>query len=58
MEKLQSGDCEYLLTIAYEDEQNLERQIQSLLQEMFQVADSEYCFIEADFTEEGSGRSW
>lgn len=58
MEKLQPDGCEYWLTISYEDEQNLERQIGWLRQEIFQVADSEYCFIEADFTEEGSDRAW
>lgn len=57
MEKLQPDSCEYGLTISHEDKQNLERQIQSLRPEIFQVADSEYCFIEADFTEEGSDRA-
>ena len=46
------------MTIAYQDDQNLDQQIEDLLDEMDVQADLEDCFIEADVIEIGTERSW
>ena len=49
---------DYELTIPYETEEELESKIDELYQEMFNIADNDYCFIEADIREIGSDRYW
>ena len=58
MLKQHKDSWEYELTIAYQDDQNLDQQIEDLLVEMDVQADLEDCFIEADVTEIGTERSW
>ena len=58
MQKQHKDSCEYELTIAYQDDQDLDKQIEELLDEMDAQADLECCFIEADVTEIGTERSW
>ena len=49
---------DYELTIPYETEEELEQKIDELYREMFNIADIDYCFIEADIREMGTDRSW
>ena len=58
MQKQHKDSWEYELTIAYQDDQDLDKQIEDLLDEMDTQADLECCFIEADVTEIGTERSW
>jgi hypothetical protein len=48
----------YELRIPYDDDEDLERQIDFLMREMFLTADDDYCFIEADLREIGGDRYW
>lgn len=48
----------YELTIPYETEEDLERKIDELCMEMFNIADDDYCFIEFSFQEKGTDRYW
>ena len=52
------NDCEYELTFAYEDDADLDKQVDDLLQEIEREADLHPCFIEADLREQGTDRSW
>lgn len=58
MQKQHKDGWEYELTISYQDDQDLDKQIEDLLDEMHSEADLECCFIEADVTEIGTERSW
>ncbi len=58
MQKQQQDSWEYELTFFYQDEQDLDKQVEDLLAEMDSEADLECCFIEADVTEIGTERSW
>ncbi|PZV07304.1 MAG: resolvase [Leptolyngbya sp.] len=58
MQKQHKDSWEYELTIVYQDDQDLDKQIENLLDEMHCQADLEDCFIEADMTEMGTERSW
>ena len=58
MQKQHKDSWEYELTIAYQDDQDLDKQVEDLLDEMHFQADLEDCFIEADMTEIGTERSW
>ena len=58
MQKQHKDSWEYELTIAYQDDQDLDKQVEDLLDEMHFQADLEDCFIEADVTEIGTERSW
>jgi putative DNA-invertase from lambdoid prophage Rac len=49
---------EYELTFFYTDDDNLEKQIYDLYQEMADRADWRNCFVEADFREKNGERSW
>ena len=49
---------DYSLSIPYETEEELERKIDELYMEMSNIADNDYCFIEADLREIGTDRSW
>lgn len=49
---------EYELTFAYEDDADLDRQVNDLLQEIEQEADLRNCFIETDLRENGTDRYW
>ncbi|NDJ26201.1 hypothetical protein GS682_32485 [Nostoc sp. B(2019)] len=50
--------CEYTITIQYETDENLDKQVWDLIQEMASQADMDYCFIEVDAHEIGTDRSW
>jgi hypothetical protein len=56
MQKL-SG-WEYELTFSYEDDADLDQQVEDLLSEISREADRRNCFIEADLHEKGTERSW
>ncbi|HEY9657178.1 MAG TPA: hypothetical protein V6C65_01850 [Allocoleopsis sp.] len=58
MKKKHKDGYEYELTFTYEDEEDLDKQIYDLLQEMDFQADLECCFIEANMREIGTARSW
>ncbi len=58
MKKKHKDSWEYELTFTYETDEDLDKQIYDLLQEMDLHADLECCFIEADVTEVGTERSW
>ncbi len=49
---------DYELTIPYETEEDLERKIDELYRSMFDIADIDYCFIEASIYEKETNRSW
>ncbi|NJK43001.1 MAG: hypothetical protein HC933_00885 [Pleurocapsa sp. SU_196_0] len=50
---------EYTLTMTYSSDEDLERQINDLLREMWSIADMRNGFVEADLTElGGQERSW
>ena len=40
--------CEYILTIPYENDEDLDKQVWDLFREMDWQADMDYCFIEVD----------
>lgn len=56
MKKLDRG--EYELTFTYKDDDDLQEQIDELHREMFQEADLRNCFVEADFYEKSTERSF
>lgn len=49
---------DYELTIPYETEEDLERKIDELYMEMFNIADTDYCFIEASMYDKETNKSW
>src|SRR3546814_12564704 len=59
---VKNGNCDYKLTVAYDpdpDAISLDEEIQSLLSEMFNIAESYNCSMEADIYEVGGQqRSW
>src|SRR3546814_8739255 len=59
---VKNGNCDYKLTVAYDpdpDGISLDEEIQSLLTEMFNIAESYNCSMEADIYEVGGQqRSW
>lgn len=54
--KLDNGD--YELTFKHTDDEDLERQIYALASEMSREADLRNGFVERDFSEYGTDRSW
>jgi hypothetical protein len=56
MKKL--NECEYDLTFSYADDEDLDRQVYRLMQDMELEADLRHCFTEADVREIGTERSW
>ena len=56
--KLEKDGWEYELTFQYTDDEDLERQIKDLSDEMSQEADLRNGSIECSFTEVGTDRSW
>ncbi|MBI3890095.1 MAG: resolvase-like protein [Candidatus Wallbacteria bacterium] len=46
--KLAPDGSEYELTIPYEDEADLDRQIEEMLKEIGSIAEGRYCFAESD----------
>ncbi|MFQ6163896.1 hypothetical protein [Sinorhizobium meliloti] len=51
-----TGDCDYTLTVPYDhdpDGVSLDEEIQSLQSEMFNIAESHNCSMEADIYEVG-----
>lgn len=56
--KLQKDGWEYELTFQYENDDDLEKQIYELIDNMVREADMRNGFIEYDFSEVGTERSW
>jgi site-specific recombinase XerD len=56
MKKL--GDGEYELTFTFEDNADLDGQVEDLLHDIYNEADLRYCFVEHDLREKGSDRQW
>jgi hypothetical protein len=56
MKKL--NEREYELTFSYADDEDLDRQVYRLMQDMELEADLRHCFTEADVHEIGTERSW
>jgi len=50
--------CDYELTFTYKNDEHLQRQIDELHQEMANEADYKNCFVEAEFYEESTERSF
>lgn len=48
----------YELTITYETQEELERIIDDICREMFNMADDDFCFVEFSFKEKGADRYW
>lgn len=49
---------EYILTIPYENDEDLDKQVWDLFREMDSEADMDYCFIEVDATDINTGKRW
>jgi DNA invertase Pin-like site-specific DNA recombinase len=58
MKKKNKDSGDYELTFSYQDDQDLDQQIQNLLSEMHFHADLDCCFIETSITEIGTERRW
>jgi DNA invertase Pin-like site-specific DNA recombinase len=58
MKKKNKDSRDYELTFSYQDDQDLDKQIQDLLSEMHFHADLDCCFIETSITEIGTDRHW
>jgi site-specific recombinase XerD len=56
MKKLR--DSEYELTFTFDDDADLDRQVEDLLRDIYNEADLRYCFVEHDLREKGSDRQW
>lgn len=56
--KTSKNGSEYILTIPYENDEELDKEVYDLFQEMDCIADMDYCFIEVDATEIGTDRRW
>jgi len=56
--KIDKNGWEYELTFQYEDDEDLEKQIEDLAAEMSGEADLRNGFIECHFSEVGTDRSW
>lgn len=56
--KLQKDGWEYELTFQYDDDAELEKQINRLIDDMSREAEARNGFIEYDFSEVGTDRSW
>lgn len=56
--KLEKDGWEYELTFQYEDDEDLENQIEELASQMSNEADLRNGFIECHFSEVGTDRSW
>lgn len=57
-QKTTPNGCEYILTIPYENDEDLDKQVYDLFRDMDSHADMDYCFIEVDAHEIGTDRSW
>jgi hypothetical protein len=57
-QKTTPNGCEYIITIPYENDEDLNKQVYDLFGEMDSHADMDYCFIEVDAHEIGTDRSW
>jgi len=59
MEKPDKNGWDYLLTLLYQSQDDLDNTIYEILQEAQSTADSYNCFIESDVRAlDGSERSW
>lgn len=57
-QKTTPNGCEYIITIPYENDEDLDKQVYDLFRDMDSHADMDYCFIEVDAHEIGTDRSW
>ncbi|WP_414755909.1 hypothetical protein [Anabaena sp. CCY 9910] len=57
-QKTTPNSHEYILTIPYENDEDLDKQVWDLIQEMDSHADMDCCFIEIDAHEIGTDRTW
>lgn len=59
MKKSRKNDWEYILTIPYDDDAELDRRIEEVIMEAASQADMRHCFIEADVVSlDDPERSW
>jgi len=59
MRKPDANRSDYILTLTYGTDAELDATIDDILREVAQIADLHYCFIEADVRAlDGSDRSW
>lgn len=56
--KLEKDGWEYELTFHYQDDEDLERQVYDLANEMEGITDLRNGLTESDFSEVGTERSW
>lgn len=57
-QKVTPSGYDYLVTIFYENDEDLDKQVYDLFREMDSIADMDYCFIEVDASEVGTDRRW
>jgi hypothetical protein len=57
-QKTTPNGCEYIITIPYENDEDLDKQVYDLFRDMDSHADMDYCFIEVDAHEIATDRSW
>lgn len=57
-QKLYKDGCDYILTISYETEEELNKAIEELLEEIHQEASMRYCYVEADVSSIDGERYW
>lgn len=58
VQKVTPSGYDYLVTIFYENDEDLDKQVYDLFREMDSIADMDYCFIEVDASEVGTDRRW
>lgn len=58
VKKSQHHDWEYILTIYYENDEDLDETIHEIYREMSFLADLRHCFIEADISTLGGEKQW
>ncbi|MHC5747669.1 MAG: hypothetical protein ACYTXT_38485 [Nostoc sp.] len=57
-QKTTPNGSEYIITIPYKNDEDLDKQVYDLFGEMDSHADMDYCFIEIDAHEISTDRSW
>lgn len=57
-QKITPSGYDYIITIPYENDEDLEKQVYDLFREMDSIADMDCCFIEVDASEIGTDRRW
>ncbi|HLD95755.1 MAG TPA: recombinase family protein, partial [Alphaproteobacteria bacterium] len=56
--KLKNDEGSYILTIIYDDEEDLEKTISDIYSEISFLADLRNCYVEADICSLDGERSW